>query len=300
MSSESDPVVDDVLRSAHAAAAPAPAELARALAGIRRRIVVPELPLGEHHRVPGDTAARAGRGAKWGAELRRLLGTGLALGVGFALGVQYERHSGPVEPIVALRSSTPELPAPKTQPAAPAAILQVPAPQAGATQLLAPRLEATDGARRVAALADVSRPTDAVQALRLPHGSKHRALPAAPASVRKHSDLPLPSAIEPAPFGFSEVVERVERAQHAERDLHPELAIELLDEVDARGDATMLREERLVTRVLADCDLGNVGAAQHALSELQSSAEAAVYASRVAGSCVAPRRNGASPSGTLR
>src|SRR5690242_5262178 len=101
MSSEPDPVVDDVLRSARVAASPAPAELSRALAGIRQRIALQEVSLGEHSSARGDAAhtARAGRAAQWGTELRRLLGTGLVLGVGFALGVQYERRSVPAEPI---------------------------------------------------------------------------------------------------------------------------------------------------------------------------------------------------------
>jgi len=309
MSLDRDPVIDGVLREARAAASPGAADLAQALKGIRQRIL--EAPVLVHD-APGGSAAcdaaglRGTRaqpsgkltGAKWAVRLRRLLGTAVTLGLGFAIGVQYARYSPSPAPARALPSASPLGPA-MAQPA------------------LVPPLaaDALASARASAVGSDVGRAADVPSPS--PQGAPPLAEPAATepvvASTERRAKVrarvgalrsPKPAAraapVDETPdaetLSFAQVLERLERAQRAERDLEPEAALRLLDELDANSDARTLREERLVTRVLAACDVGDAAAAQRAARELGHAGQASAYTGRIARSCAAPAPAASAPS----
>ena len=94
-------------------------------------------------------------------------------------------------------------------------------------------------------------------------------------------------------FGFREVLSYVRRAERAERQGDPALALALLAELDERAEANTLREERAVTRVLALCAQGERAAAQRELGAVKDS----IYAGRIAQSCVA-ETSASTPRGT--
>jgi hypothetical protein len=277
MSIDNDPVVVEVLRRARAQAAPAASDLEGVLARVRSQIAAAPVVL---HEVPEPDAplARGGAGARvpgrgalqWTAELRRWSGTVLSLGIGFAIGVQYADHRS--RPEVPLVSPSATLGAGDSLAMAPPAAPSEPMP------LLEPRPEATS----VPALPGrTSAPLDS--AVSTPK-AKRRSL-AVPA--RSSSRTRATTAAPQEALSFAQVVERLEQAQRAERDLSPEVALRLLDELDAHADAAALRQERLATRVLAACDLGDVAAAQRAARELETVDPGSVYASRLGGSCIA-------------
>jgi hypothetical protein len=87
------------------------------------------------------------------------------------------------------------------------------------------------------------------------------------------------------------VLALLERAERAQRRSEPALALVLLDQIDARADEETLRDERLITRVLAACALGDVAAARHARARLErASTSPSIYASRLAETCTATPR----------
>lgn len=295
MSGEFDPVVDGVLRRARAAASPSAGELEQALVGIRTRLAAAPVGL---HEVPDvaapDAPAAALNGksgkwsscswprARWAAELRRLLGIALTLGVGFALGVQYAGRGPSATPAVTVQRSA-GLPGSAV---AQGSVQAGSAPQPTAPPAAAPHaVSAAPAAPSAAELALQTRsPAPAPSSTQLSGRAKQRA----PARAVRRSQRPAKSTREPELLTFAQVLERLERAQRAERALEPEVALALLDELDARADTLTLREERLVTRVLAACDVGDPTAAERAALELGSAAPASVYTSRIASSCAAP------------
>jgi hypothetical protein len=124
-------------------------------------------------------------------------------------------------------------------------------------------------------------------------------VPAEPASAKAAPEANAPVVVE-APrarpskaraaspgqtLGFREVLSYVRRAERAERRGDPALALALLAELDERADASTLREERAVTRVLALCAQGERAAAERAQRELGAVKES-IYANRMAQSCV--------------
>ena len=299
MSSDSDPVVVEVLRRARAEAAPAASDLEGVLARVRSHIAAapvvlhevpgPEAPLARGGsagpQVPGrpglqGTAGLQSTAGLQGTALRRWSGTVLSLAVGFAIGVQYADHRSPPE-------------APVVSPSAPLSagdsLALAPAPAAAPSEpvaLLAPQPEATS----VPALPGrTSAPLDSAVATRQ---AKRRSL-APPA--RSASRTPATTAAPQETLSFAEVVERLEQAQRAERDLSPEVALRLLDELDAHADAAVLHQERLATRVLAACDVGDVAAAQRAARELETVEPGSVYASRLGSTCIALKAADPSP-----
>jgi hypothetical protein len=60
-----------------------------------------------------------------------------------------------------------------------------------------------------------------------------------------------------------------------------------LSDLDRRAPPQLLLEERLVTRALADCAVGDVEAARATLRELEASNPESIYRARLEGSCVA-------------
>jgi len=211
MSSDSDPVVGEVLRRARAEAAPAASELEGVLARVRSQIAAapvvlhevpePEAPLapgaGANLRAPGRAALHWAAGLRSAGQwptLRRWSGTVLSVGMGFALGVQYADHRSPPEtPVVSPNADAPLALAP-----APAATPSEPVP------LLAPQPEATF----VPALPGrTSAPLDRALSTR----RVQRRAPARPA--RDASRAPTTSAVRQETLSFAQVVERLEQAQ---------------------------------------------------------------------------------------
>jgi uncharacterized protein HemY len=89
-----------------------------------------------------------------------------------------------------------------------------------------------------------------------------------------------------APFEFRQVLDYVRRAERAERQGEPALALALLDELDQRADSRTLREERLLTRVLASCARGDRDQAQRAARALTGMSRESIYTKRIAQSCI--------------
>ena len=119
----------------------------------------------------------------------------------------------------------------------------------------------------------------------------HRAPPAPLASADASPTPATPRLGDPR---FLEAVRLVQRAQRSIEAGAPNVALSLLDELDARFPAPLLNEERLATRVLALCATGAVARARKAAAELQARSPSSIYAARIAESCAgappAPRR----------
>ena len=288
MSVEHDRRIDDLLREASVAVAPSPGDLTRALSSIRGRlagapVVLHDVsePTGRGESPPppagGDSSlfrwvSGGARKAARAPALPRLLRGAATLGVGFALGVQYARQDENPQPALVL-------PSPAARPSfVPPVPETKPAPALEAEPLTVAQAVVEAAAAREAAPAAVPARVRTGQ----PRGS---------AGARRSSRAPVPAHEAPSPhpelLSFAQVLERLERAQRAERDLSPELALQLLDELDARADRATLRDERLVTRVLAACDVGDVTMAERAAHELAGADQASVYTGRIEGSCAA-------------
>jgi hypothetical protein len=104
-------------------------------------------------------------------------------------------------------------------------------------------------------------------------GTPSRAAPATPASA----------------WSFSEILERLRRANLAVARGQTSLALVHLAELD-RHAGEALREERDMTRVLALCALGEQQAAERAASELLSRNSSSIYSGRIEQSCAAGAR----------
>ena len=127
---------------------------------------------------------------------------------------------------------------------------------------------------------------------------------AAPATLRPGAHAPAvhrPRAARPAAsasvsaseradvFELSEALELLRRAEAAVRRSDGLEARMWLSDLDRRAPPQLLLEERLVTRVLADCLVGDVDAARATLRELETSNRESIYRARLEGSCVADR-----------
>lgn len=90
---------------------------------------------------------------------------------------------------------------------------------------------------------------------------------------------------EESTWPFSEVLERLHRANLALRRGRAPLALIQLAELDRRA-GEVLREEREVTRVLALCASGEAEAAKRAAAPLRAGSPKSIYAHRLETSCV--------------
>lgn len=88
-------------------------------------------------------------------------------------------------------------------------------------------------------------------------------------------------------LGLRAALELLERAEASLRNGNPDFARALLDELDERSPVTPLTEERLVTRALVSCALGDVGAARESQRELERLNAESIYRRRLRGSCAA-------------
>jgi hypothetical protein len=92
------------------------------------------------------------------------------------------------------------------------------------------------------------------------------------------------SAPDARGLSFTEVLERLQRANLALREGQASLALIQLSELDRRG-GDVLREERETTRVLALCAIGDQPGARRAAAPLLAGAARSIYAPRLDASC---------------
>lgn len=83
-----------------------------------------------------------------------------------------------------------------------------------------------------------------------------------------------------------EALQLLTRAQSVLRRGWPERALELLGELEQRQPGELLLEERLVTRILALCELGEGDQAKALRQQLSPGPASSIYAGRLAASCV--------------
>jgi hypothetical protein len=93
----------------------------------------------------------------------------------------------------------------------------------------------------------------------------------------------------PLDRSFFVALRLIERARHALDVGEPMLAHSLLDELDERFPSDLLEEERLATRALGWCALGERGRAESAARELLADNPRSIYAERLEQSCVRAR-----------
>lgn len=280
MTRDAERWLEDVLRQAGEAATPGAPELARAFQGVKQRLRAAPTESGEGSAGAGPVAAVSRvpwprllpRANTPGERVRLLVWSSAVAGVGFILGMQF-----------AGSAPAPSVPAPSVPPPI----------EATARPAVAPALAPTALADR-AIVEGV--PGAAASTLPLPlRGDAHQSGVEPPARTldglapQAHAPVRTARTVRHAPsrLGFDEVLARLMRAERAQRSARPELALALLDEIDARGDALTLREERLMTRVLAACALGDTAAAEQAAEALKGARGSSIYESRLAETCVA-------------
>jgi outer membrane protein assembly factor BamD (BamD/ComL family) len=88
------------------------------------------------------------------------------------------------------------------------------------------------------------------------------------------------------------VLEMLQRAQTKLHDGEAGEALRLLGELDRQSPGSPLLEERLVTRALAACELGDVAQARQASRELERLDGESIYRGRLEASCVATTLQG--------
>lgn len=87
--------------------------------------------------------------------------------------------------------------------------------------------------------------------------------------------------------GLRAALELLERAEASLRKGNPDFARALLDELDEKSPVAPLTEERLITRALVSCALGDVDAARESRQELERLNADSIYRRRLQGSCAA-------------
>jgi len=82
-----------------------------------------------------------------------------------------------------------------------------------------------------------------------------------------------------------EAIAQLQRAQMALRRGEALAALELVSQLDQSSPRSLLREERLVTRALALCEMGDVSSAREVLLELESDEARSIYRARLEAGC---------------
>jgi hypothetical protein len=270
---------DELLRRVRASADPRPANGSRVLAGIERRLGI----AGAVQLSAGDAPelVRAQGPATSPARLARPLGLGAMFGLATgALGYWWGAHSQP-----AGGDSAP-------------VALSVPAEAAQATLLVpAPRqLAAPEVTQELAGtpLAAAQPPAPEADRAATEPASNHAARKVAPVVRRRTRTL---ASSEDAKNGservartgaaltLREAIEQLQRAQTALRRGEALEALELVSQLDQSSPHSLLREERLATRALALCEMGDVSSAREVLLELEGDQAQSIYRARLEAGC---------------
>jgi hypothetical protein len=109
-----------------------------------------------------------------------------------------------------------------------------------------------------------------------PAPNAHRARPSGGATAARRPGSSLRAALE-----------LLGRAEASLRNGNPEFARALLDELDEKSPVTPLTEERLITRALVSCALGDTGAARESRRGLERINSDSIYLRRLEGNCAA-------------
>jgi hypothetical protein len=252
--------MESVLRRAGAAAEPADARLDR----VFERMHVGLEGLGNQRPTQAHKLSPRTSASRLGAQLRFLSWGALTASVGFWLGIQYARETPTPDAAVPPSVLTPSAQTLQLPPSA-----SPPAPLVGDT--------ADDAVITPDAPVADSVPSEVT-------GAVHRAPSPQLASQRLRSHQRTTPRLD-----FRAVLDHLRRAERAERGGMPELALSLLDEIDRGAAPSILREERLLTRVLALCDHGDVRHARLRARELGHTTDDSIYASRLRASCVSEK-----------
>jgi hypothetical protein len=270
--------MESVLRRARAATEPSQTQVSRLLGAVQLELAGAGLADTEALRPAARSptphpAALAQRASRFGAQLRFVSWGALTAATGFWLGIQYAHGTSPFDgPPSVPASQAPTLAAAEAIRHDPAEQEPAPAALTAATPLGAERA----GREPSASLDErthASGRSSAAQAV----GNARAERPAVP----RHRQGVRP----PEQLSFRQVLDRLRRAERAERNGAPELALALLDEIDQGAARTVLREERLLTAVLALCDQGDVTRARQRARELAGAQSDSIYASRLRESC---------------
>jgi hypothetical protein len=273
--------MESVLRRARAATEPSQGRVSRLLEGVQLELAGVGLADTDGlrpapRRVPAPhPASLVPKASRIGAQLRFASWGALTAAAGFWFGIQYARGTLPFE----RAPSVPTLQAPTPVPEEPirrAPAEQEPAPAAfpATTPSVAERVRGQSSASLDEGTRAAVR-SSAASAVDNAHAERH--------TIPRHRQGVRP----PEQLSFRQVLDRLRRAERAERNGAPELALALLDEIDQGAARTVLREERLLTRVLALCDQGDVARARQRARELAGAQNDSIYASRLRESCAA-------------
>lgn len=251
-----EPEVEMVLEFARTAREPPSAVRLQNLATVRSRLGVPgaTAPTGD----AAGTAA-ASRPAKLSANLRQLIATGVMAGtVGVLIGLGLGLRASEAAPEGrGLEGQSLEEPRAVTS---------------------AVQATATEGGVKAPPRAGSKRADLTQQA------SKGR-MQVGQSSAKPGDTRPT----KPIDRSFFVALRLLERARHALDVGEPLLAQSLLDELDDRFPPDLLEEERLATRALGWCALGEHGRAESAARKLLADNPRSIYAERLEQSCVRTR-----------
>jgi hypothetical protein len=268
---ERDEWADDLLARSKRYLDPRPQDAARVLEAVCEQCV--QAPALSHvgsaaKRVVDDT--RSGVGNARRAIAAKLIGVGAITGVcGFLLGFVVGQRTG-------TETGGPSLSAPG-QPAAAAAVGATPG--VGERPALNP---APAEWKQLVPTPPKSVPVPDTEAARLATTPSPNAAAERTSTPRK----PAPSAAAAQTLSFREALELLRRAQAAQRVGRAGEAFTHLDELDRRASDQLLREERLLTAVLASCDLGELERARRLAAELERQNPSSIYNGRLRNSCV--------------
>jgi hypothetical protein len=101
----------------------------------------------------------------------------------------------------------------------------------------------------------------------------------------------------PSPLSLAEALQLLQRADRAIYSGDPAWAISLLDELDARAAGSLLREERVATRVLALCRDGQVDAAERLANAARNETPGSIYGALLDRACNPPQSGASSAAG---
>jgi hypothetical protein len=107
---------------------------------------------------------------------------------------------------------------------------------------------------------------------------------ARPSAAHRAPDRPV-SAPSVSAFDLRQALRVLREAQRAQREGRAGAALQLLTTLDTRAPVDILAEERLVTRAIALCDLGDVAAARLLARTLHAQNPSSIYQSRLRQSC---------------